>query len=132
MRNCNSGRNYKFGLNYTITCDYIGGIFHIFNIQLGLKIGVTIFLYISVTIFFFKQQRMHLASIVVVIPFILPQKQVLYMANGRLIVMRPLLKEKGFSHPFVNTRAGHNPTGHIGLYDRHKSDQSLIHPVPSS
>ena len=50
MRIGNSGRNYKIGLNYTITCDYIGGIFYIFIIKLGLRIGVIIFLYNNVTI----------------------------------------------------------------------------------
>ena len=29
-QNCNSGRNYEFGLNYLITCDYIRGIFIMF------------------------------------------------------------------------------------------------------
>ena len=31
-QNCNSGRNYEFGLNYLITCDYIRGIFIMFII----------------------------------------------------------------------------------------------------
>ena len=50
MRVDNSGQNYRFGLNYTITCDYIGGIFLIFIIRLGLEIGVIIFIYNNVTI----------------------------------------------------------------------------------